>query len=189
MSLEAVGRAANVGLGAVAAFDAAKSAFGVDDGVERPDFVADCHELLRRIPTALPLVAQALLNRGVAKGEQEDIDGEIADLTAAVELAGAPADQVALALVNRGITKAQLEDTDGAIVDLTAVVELAGAPAERVAKALVNRGVAKGQQEDIDGAIADYTAVVKLAGAPADLVEFAREESAKLAPKAPTHAP
>ena len=41
----------------------------------------------------------ALFNRGVAKAQQGDMDGEVADYTSVIDLPGAPADLVAEAQV------------------------------------------------------------------------------------------
>ena len=121
----------------------------------------------------VPLLARALYNRGVTKGQQRDLVGAIADYTAVIELPGAPAEPVAWALVARGFAKGQQGDSVGEIADYTVVVELAGAPAEEVAWALVARGYARGEQGDLTGAVADCTAAVELVGAPAEQVAWA----------------
>jgi hypothetical protein len=53
--------------------------------------------------------------RDAPKGNPDDRLSAIADYTAAIELPGAPAEQVVKALVNRGVTKAQQGDKRGAI--------------------------------------------------------------------------
>ncbi|MCH8218189.1 MAG: hypothetical protein IH892_15640, partial [Planctomycetes bacterium] len=121
-------------------------------------------------PKNVKRVAKALVNRGVAKGMRQDIQGAIEDYTAVIEMPDAPVDHVAQALVNRGITKGRQQDFAGAIEDYTAVIELPDAPVDQVAKALVNRGVTKGSQQDIQGEIEDYTAVIELPDAPVDQV-------------------
>jgi tetratricopeptide (TPR) repeat protein len=118
-------------------------------------------------------VARALVNRAFAKGKLGDVHGEIADYTAAVELAGAPVGPVSMALFNRGMTKGQLGDAKGEIADYTAVVELAGAPVDLLAKALVSRGSVKGQLGDVKGGIVDCTAAARLPGAPAEQIAWA----------------
>ncbi len=112
----------------------------------------------------------ALINRGFAKGQLGDAQGEITDYTAAIELEGAPKDFVAWAFVIRGAAKGQLGDEQGVIADWTAAVELHGAPKESIVHALVNRGVAKGHLDDASGEIADYTAVIKMEGARAEQI-------------------
>lgn len=116
------------------------------------------------------VTASALVNRGVARGRQGDVAGEISDYTAVVELDGAPREHVATALVNRGVVRGQQGDAAGEITDYTAVVELHAAPHEQVAQALFNRGVARGRQSDVAGEIRDYTAVVELHAAPREQV-------------------
>ncbi|MBI3920049.1 MAG: hypothetical protein HY318_01430, partial [Armatimonadetes bacterium] len=119
------------------------------------------------------LVATALFNRGVTKGQQGDTTGEIADYTAVIELRGVSAKQVAQALVNRGVMKGEQGDTTGEIADCTAAAGLAGAPADCVVMALFNRGIAKRKLGDTGGEVADYTAVIELDDAPADHVAMA----------------
>jgi len=127
-------------------------------------------EVLQSPRLSAALRSLVLVNRGVAKSQLGDPQGGVADYTAALELPGAPADQVARALFNRGFSKGQMGDSQSEIADYTAVVELRGAPAGQVAKALVNRGITKGQLGDSQGEIADYTAVVGQKGASAQVV-------------------
>lgn len=55
---------------------------------------------MERWPDAVFLLLSSLRNRGVRKGQAGDNEGALADYTAAIELEGAPADQVALASAN-----------------------------------------------------------------------------------------
>ena len=119
------------------------------------------------------LRSEALNNRGVAKGELGDLEGEILDHSAVVGLAGAPVEEVAIALVGRGLTKGQLGDVEGGIADYGAVVALEGAPVAQVAEALNYRGVVKGKLGDAEGAITDCSMVVALEGASAAQVATA----------------
>ena len=68
----------------------------------------------------------------------------LADYTAVIDMADAPAEQKAMALVNRGVTHGQRGDIERALADYTAVIDMADAPAEQKAMALVNRGVTLG---------------------------------------------
>ena len=109
----------------------------------------------------------------VRKGQHGDIDGEIADYTAVIELPDASANQVALALYNRGVRRHERGDTDGAIADYTAAIELPNAPPYLVACALSSRGSAKSEKGDRAGAIGDCTALIDRPNAPDDLVASA----------------
>ena len=130
-------------------------------------------EVIRSRSSDLMALAWALNNRGAIKGKQGDLAGALADCTAAIELPGAPADEVAWALNNRGVSKGEQGDPAGELADYTAAIELPGASADQVAKALNNRGAIKGKQGDLAGALADYTAAIELPGAPADEVAWA----------------
>ena len=112
--------------------------------------------------------AIALVNRGIAYGQQGESEKAIADYTAVVQMPDAPAEQKAKALVNRGNTYGQQGESEKAIADYTAVVEMPDAPAEQKAQALVNRGIAYGQQGESEKEIADYAAVVQMPNAPAE---------------------
>jgi hypothetical protein len=79
--------------------------------------------------------ARDLIHSGFRKGQQGDSCGAIADYTVAIELPGAPADQVATTLIYRAVTRSQRGDKAGAIADYTAVIALSGAPPGLVAEA------------------------------------------------------
>ena len=69
---------------------------------------------------------------------QGDSEGETADYTAAIELEGAPPDQVAKALYNRGVCRRTQGDSEGEIANYTAAIELDGAPPDQMARAFFN---------------------------------------------------
>ena len=66
--------------------------------------------------------------------------------TAAIELPGAPVEQVAQALINRGFRHGRGRYAACNRRPHTAAIELPGAPVEPVAQALFNRGVTNFQQ-------------------------------------------
>jgi tetratricopeptide (TPR) repeat protein len=112
-------------------------------------------------PSPSPITAQApdepdedLVNRGIEKGKQGDLEGAIADFTRAIELnlkEDAP-------YYNRAQAKWQKKDTAGAIADYTRAIELGSInPA-----AYNNRGNARSENNDQEGAIADYTRAIEL---------------------------
>lgn len=110
-----------------------------------------------------------LLNfRATLHSSLGDREKEIADYTAVIDLADAPAEQVAKTLMIRAQTYNEAGDTKLAIADYTAVLGLPDAPVEYVARALVNRGITHGEAGDTQLAIADYTAVELLPDAPVE---------------------
>jgi tetratricopeptide (TPR) repeat protein len=95
-----------------------------------------------------------LVNRGIEKGKEGDLDGAIADFTRAVELN--PKDDAPY--YNRAQAKRLKKDAAGAIADYTRAIELGSTnPA-----AYNNRGNARAENNDRDGAIADYTHAIEL---------------------------
>src|SRR6266516_2845419 len=95
-----------------------------------------------------------LVNRGIEKGKDGDLDGAIADFTRASELD--PKDDAPY--YNRAQAKWLKKDSAGAIADYTQAIELGSTnPA-----AYNNRGNARAQNNDQDGAIADYTRAIEL---------------------------
>jgi tetratricopeptide (TPR) repeat protein len=98
------------------------------------------------------------------------MERELADYTAVIEMADAPAEERAKALVCRGVTFGQRGDVERELADYTAIIEMADAPAEQKATALVNRGVTFGQRDDAERELADYTSVIEMADAPREMV-------------------
>jgi tetratricopeptide (TPR) repeat protein len=95
-----------------------------------------------------------LVNRGIEKAKNGDLDGAIADFTRAIEVD--PKDDAPY--FNRAQAKWQKKDAAGAMADYTRAIELGSTnPA-----AYNNRGNARVQNNDRDGAIADYTRAIEL---------------------------
>ena len=97
---------------------------------------------------------EELVNRGIEKGKEGDLDGAIADFTRASALD--PKDDAPY--YNRAQAKWLKKDAVGAIADYTRAIELGSTnPA-----AYNNRGNARAENNDRDGAIADYTHAIQL---------------------------
>ena len=95
-----------------------------------------------------------LVNRGIAKAQNGDLDGAIADFNRAAELN--PKDDAPY--YNRAQAKRLKNDTAGAIADYTKAIELGSTnPA-----AYNNRANARVETNDRAGAIADYTRAIEL---------------------------
>jgi len=95
-----------------------------------------------------------LVNGGIEKGKEGDLDGAIADFTRAIQLN--PKDDAPY--YNRAQAKWLKKDTAGAIADYTRAIELGSTnPAT-----YNNRGNARAENNDRDGAIADYTRAIEL---------------------------
>jgi tetratricopeptide (TPR) repeat protein len=136
------------------------------------DAIAAWDRVLHHPATTTGLRAQAFASRGYCRGQLRDSQAEIEDYTAAIELPGAPPDQVARSLVNRGITLGQAGETVKALTDFTAAIDLPGASPERVAWALVSRGLLynTASPHNPKRAMADFTRAVDLPGAPPERV-------------------
>ena len=95
-----------------------------------------------------------LVNRGIEKAQNGDLNGAIADFNRAAELN--PKDDAPY--YNRAQAKRLKNDTAGAIADYTKAIELGSTnPA-----AYNNRANARAENNDRDGAIADYTRAIEL---------------------------
>jgi tetratricopeptide (TPR) repeat protein len=95
-----------------------------------------------------------LVNRGIEKAKNGDLDGAMADFNRAAELN--PKDDAPY--YNRAQARRLKNDTAGAIADYTKAIELGSTnPA-----AYNNRGNARAENKDRDGAIADYTRAIEL---------------------------
>jgi tetratricopeptide (TPR) repeat protein len=95
-----------------------------------------------------------LVNSGIEKAKNGDLDGAIADFDRAMKLN--PKDDAPY--YNRAQVRKLKNDTAGAIADYTKAIELGSTnPA-----AYNNRGNARVETNDRDGAIADYTRAIEL---------------------------
>ena len=106
----------------------------------------------------------ALVNRGVTYGEQGNVELQLADYTAAVEMSDAPAEQRAMALVNRGITYGEQGNVELELADYTAAVEMPEVPADGYARALGNRAVLMWRQQNYELCVNDFSALLSLDG-------------------------
>ncbi len=95
-----------------------------------------------------------LVNRGIEKAKNGDLDGAIADFNRAAEVD--PKNDAPY--YNRAQAKRMKNDTAGAIADYTKAIELGSTnPA-----AYNNRANVRAETNDRDGAIADYTRAIEL---------------------------
>src|SRR5205809_4013108 len=104
--------------------------------------------------TAAEESGEDLVNRGIEKAKNGDLDGAIADFDRAIQRD--PKDDAPY--YNRAQARRLKKDTAGAIADYTRAIELGSTnPA-----AYNNRGNARSENNDRDGAIADYTRAIEL---------------------------
>ena len=73
---------------------------------------------------ASPLLASMFFSRGVRHGQQGDSAAEIADYTRAIDLPGAPPEQVAKALGNRGWMRYEAREFPAFLADTQAALAL-----------------------------------------------------------------
>jgi tetratricopeptide (TPR) repeat protein len=92
-------------------------------------------------------------DHGVAKWNQRDLEGAIADLTQAI---GINPKTAARSYRNRALVKVAKGDKDGAVADYNQAIELE----PQNAYAYNKRGELKRSKGDLDGAIADFTAAI-----------------------------
>ncbi len=105
-------------------------------------------------PSFLEQAGEDLVNRGIEKAKNDDLDGAIADFDRAMKLN--PKDDAPY--YNRAQARRLKKDAAGAIADYTRAIELGSTnPA-----AYNNRGNARAENNDRDGAIADYTRAIEL---------------------------
>jgi len=96
-------------------------------------------------------------NRGIARAEQKDLAGALADYDRAIELKP----DYATAYNNRGLARAEQKDLAGALADYDRAIELFPDGPEK-ATAYNNRGAARAEQKDLAGALADYDRAIEL---------------------------
>jgi tetratricopeptide (TPR) repeat protein len=112
--------------------------------------------------------AMALINRGFTYGQQGDIERELSDYSAVVEMPDAPVDQRAMALINRGFTYGQQGDIERELLDYSAVIAMTDAPIYERARAFFNRGIANWSNKRFLESEADFEAVLAIPSIPAD---------------------
>jgi tetratricopeptide (TPR) repeat protein len=95
-----------------------------------------------------------LVNRGIEKAKNGDLDGALADFDRAVKTN--PKDDAAY--YNRAQAKRLKKDAAGAIADYTRAIDLGS----KNPAAYNNRGNARAENNERDGAIADYTRAIEL---------------------------
>ncbi len=127
-------------------------------------------EILALLAKESPDFALWLLRRGTAHALTGRLDEAIEDFTAAIQLPGAPDEQVAMAFCNRGVAYSKAGRVDEAIADFTSASQHPGAPDGLVATVLVSRGVAHGNAGRVEEAIADFTAASQISGGSAEQV-------------------
>ena len=72
--------------------------------------------------------ALSLYRSGMAKANQRDYDGAIADYSAAIRAPNIPTDVKAMALYNRALAYSAIHEDEKSAEDLTAVLEMPGLP-------------------------------------------------------------
>lgn len=116
-------------------------------------------ETVHESPSPAPSAAtesfgEDLVNAGIEKAKNGEIDEALADFSRAIELN--PRDDAPY--YNRAQARRLKKDTAGAIADYTRAIELGSTnPA-----AYNNRGNARAESKDLVGAIADYTRAIEL---------------------------
>ena len=103
---------------------------------------------------ATPSTAPEYVERGLVRNQRGDLDGAIADFTAAIALDP----HHAMAFNNRGNARSDKHDLDGAIADFTEAIAID----PRHAMAFSNRGITRRDKGDLEGAIADFTEAIAL---------------------------
>jgi tetratricopeptide (TPR) repeat protein len=127
-----------------------------DDGTVSYSFETDDKQTAKSSPAPAPSEEfdGDLVNRGIKKAKNGELDGAIADFERAMQLN--PKDDAPY--YNRAQARRLKNDTAGAIADYTRAIELGSTnPA-----AYNNRGNTRAENNDRDGAIADYTRAIEL---------------------------
>ena len=112
--------------------------------------------------------ALVLFRRGVCYSRIGQVDKAIANYTDAINVPGAPAEQVAKALINRGLCLSRKGEEEAGEADYDTVIHMVGIAMDQRAKALYNRGVYFDRRNEVDKAIADYSAVIDMIDVPID---------------------
>jgi tetratricopeptide (TPR) repeat protein len=102
----------------------------------------------------MPDFALAYYNRGIARGENGDLDGAIQDYSDAIRFKP----DFSEAYGNRGVARDKKGDLDGAIQDYSDAIHFK----PDFADAYFNRGVVRWDKDDWDGALQDYTETIRL---------------------------
>ncbi|WP_175597221.1 tetratricopeptide repeat protein [Peristeroidobacter soli] len=126
----------------------------------------DCAGVINLQEAPPESVARAHYALAMACFDEHDLEGELRNYTALIELTGAPVDLVTLSLLNRGSRREALGDSAGAIADYGVIIRLPAAPASTLAEALLKRGIAIEAGGDEAAAMADFDAVIGLSGVP-----------------------
>lgn len=108
----------------------------------------------QRVDAANVQTAATWVLEGIAKAEQGDLDGAIADFGSAIELDPG----YALAYLNRGNARSFQGNDQAAIIDFDRAVTLDPANAE----AFYNRAITRSSLEDYEGSVADYSRTIEL---------------------------
>jgi tetratricopeptide (TPR) repeat protein len=126
------------------------------DGSVGYSWKSDEKEMAKSQPAPAASIASDgdLVNRGIEKAKNGDLDGAIADFDRAMKLN--PKDDAPY--YNRAQARRLKNDTAGAIADYSKAIELGSTNAA----AYNNRGNAKAETNDRDGAISDYTQAIEL---------------------------
>ena len=72
--------------------------------------------------------AISLYRSGMAKANERDYEGAIADYSAAIEMAKIPADVRAMAIYNRALAYSAIDDEVKSVEDLSTLLDLPGVP-------------------------------------------------------------
>jgi tetratricopeptide (TPR) repeat protein len=124
------------------------------DGSVNYTWGADEEQKAKSSPSPAAEPNDDLVQRGIEKAQNNDLDGAIADFNRAAQLN--PKDDSPY--YNRAQVRRLKNDTAGAIADYTKAIDLGSTnPA-----AYNNRGNARSETKDREGAIADYTRAIQL---------------------------
>jgi tetratricopeptide (TPR) repeat protein len=123
--------------------------------------VKHANRLLAMDNLSADITANALLFRGFAHGERQQIDEAIADCTRVIELPNVPAWVLDSAIGFRGTMFEKRGQREAAVADYTRLIELARAPANVIAETLIRRGSCWNNDQS-EAAMADFTRVIEM---------------------------